>query len=145
MTISAPWRHSWFHSVVALALWASTVGLAGCSGPASALRGGVADILMEEATNGLLIRLVGAGGNRESVSVIRSPGNWLLVTINDADGDLSRIRTLKPAGRVTKVDITLFETAVQVGFRFSEPISSFEIVEDRPRNDLLVSVFLGSQ
>jgi len=62
MTISAPWRHSWFHSVVALALWASTVGLAGCSGPASALRGGVADILMEEATNGLLIRLVGAGG-----------------------------------------------------------------------------------
>ncbi|OGU29368.1 MAG: hypothetical protein A2X67_09975 [Ignavibacteria bacterium GWA2_55_11] len=145
MTISAPWRHSWFHSVVALALWASTVGLAGCSGPASALRGGVADILMEEATNGLLIRLVGAGGNRESVSVIRSPGNWLLVTINDADVDLSRIRTLKPAGRVTKVDITLFETAVQVGFRFSEPISSFEIVEDRPRNDLLVSVFLGSQ
>lgn len=100
---------------------------------------------MEEATNGLLIRLVGAGGNRESVSVIRSPGNWLLVTINDADVDLSRIRTLKPAGRVTKVDITLFETAVQVGFRFSEPISSFEIVEDRPRNDLLVSVFLGSQ
>ncbi|HAV22675.1 MAG TPA: hypothetical protein DCX46_04120 [Bacteroidetes bacterium] len=145
MTISAPWRHSWFHSVVALALWASTVGLAGCSGPASALRGGVADILMEEATNGLLIRLVGAGGNRESVSVIRSPRNWLLVTINDADVDLSRIRTLKPAGRVTKVDITLFETAVQVGFRFSEPISSFEIVEDRPRNDLLVSVFLGSQ
>ena len=101
----------------------------------------VSDILVEERSNGYLVRIVAHRELRQFEAWINR-GNWLYLTIAEAKVKLDNLESLRRAGLVELVEITPFESSVQIAMKFPKKIRYRDIIRDKESNDIIIALHL---
>lgn len=101
----------------------------------------VSDLLIEEHLNGYLIRIV-AHSEIDHFEAWASVSNWLYITIAEVAVNIENLELLKPAGIVERIEITPFETSVQIAMKLSRRIRYCDVIRDTKSYDILVALHL---
>lgn len=96
-------------------------------------------LVMEEKSNGMMIRIPAASPLGEFESWMKNDG-WLYITIADAKADIEAINKTKPIGLVSKIVAIQSPTSLQLTFKLKGRIAATELMKDESSNDIYVSI-----
>ena len=123
-------------ATVPLALQSCSLGLF-----SAAPKFDVSDVQLEERFNGYLIRIVAHREIRHFEALV-SRDNWLYITIAEASVDLENLASLEPTGLIELIEVTPFETSIQIVMRLSRKIRYCDVIRDEKSNDILVALHI---
>lgn len=101
----------------------------------------ISEMLLEERLNGYLIRLV-ARREISDLEVLVNREYWLYITIAEATVDLDNLQSLKPEGLVEVIEVSSFESSVQIMLKLSQKIRYCDVLRDEKSNDILLALHL---
>jgi N-acetylmuramoyl-L-alanine amidase len=109
-------------------------------GPPSTPKNDIAGIQIEEKLNGTLITVLANRKLGDVESWIKSPDNWLIVTIMGAKGNTAELDTTPTSGAVKKLFSIQSPTSLQLTFQVSSNVVLAETTTDPVSNNLLISL-----
>jgi len=112
---------------------------AACSVFSPALKFGFATLTVNEMQNGFLVEIQTENPVGDVTTTVPS-SRWLIITIPDTLLDTSAIAVYR-SREVDSTEVRRFETATQFALRFTQPISSTEVVPGKDKRTILLSVF----
>ena len=131
------------HIGLAAAIATVTLALQSCSlGLFSAApKFDVSYVQLEERFNGYLIRIV-AHREIHHFEALVNRDNWLYITIAEASVDFENLSSLEPIGIIELIEVTQFETSIQIAMRLSRKIRYCDVIRDEKSNDIIVAVHI---
>jgi len=113
--------------------------LASCSVFSPAIRFGSATLTVNEMQNGFLVEIRTENPVTDVTTTVPS-ARWLIITIPDTLLETNTVAAYR-SREVDSTEVRRFETATQFALRFTQPISSTELIPGKDRRIILLSVF----